>query len=102
MYLQRFEYRDGVPKEVVDAAWVEAFKVWAKYGNWGGVEKGVTLHQSYGSGAGGYGLIEVDDPEAFAQYQLFHLQNYGHAVNVTWEPIFDLAKAFASTIDSFR
>ena len=102
LYLQHFTYRDGVTKEALDAAWTEAFKVWAKSGNWGGVENGVTMLQSYGTGTAGYGVIEVEDADAFAVYQLFHMQNYADVVNITWEPIFDLGKAFQSTIDSFK
>ena len=76
LYLQHFTYRDGVTKEALDAAWTEAFKVWAKSGNWGGVENGVTMLQSYGTGTAGYGVIEVEDADTFAVYQLFHMQNY--------------------------
>ena len=100
MYLQRFAYRDGVAKSELDAAWNEAFKAFARSGNWGGVSKGVTHHHTYGTGWGGYILIEVDDHQTFSDYQAFHLQTYGHVVTVTWEPLFDMDRAFASTIES--
>lgn len=80
MYVHRFAVRDGVSKSELDAAWGVAFKAFARSGNWGGVEKGVTHKQSYGTAWGAYVLIEVDDPEAFDRYQVFHLQNYGHVV----------------------
>lgn len=69
VYLQRFVYRDGVSKSAIDEAWAEAFKTFARSGNWGGVDKGVTHRQTYGTGWGGYVLIEVEDPEAFGRYQ---------------------------------
>jgi hypothetical protein len=78
---------------------VETF---ARSGNWGGVDKGVTHRQTYGTGWGGYVLIEVEDPEAFGRYQAYHDQMYGHAVNVTWEPLFDLDRASEETIRSLR
>ena len=98
MYLQRFAYRDGVHKAELDQAWAEAFKTFAKTGNWGGVEKGVTHHQTYGTGWGGLVLIEVEDPDAFGRYQMFHNQTYGHVVHITFEPLWDMDKAFEPTI----
>jgi hypothetical protein len=71
MYLQRFVYGEGVTKAALDQAWGEAFKAFAQTGNWGNVDRGVKHHQSYGTGWGGYALIEVDDPEAFGRYQMF-------------------------------
>lgn len=41
MYLQRFVYGEGVTKAVLDQAWGEAFKAFAKTGNWGCVDSGV-------------------------------------------------------------
>jgi hypothetical protein len=102
MYIQRFAYRDGATKEAIDAAWAEGFKAVARSGNWGDVEKGVTHKQSYGTAWGGYVLFEVDDPEAFGRYQAFHLQAYGHVVNVTFEPVWDMDRAFADTVNSLR
>jgi hypothetical protein len=102
MYLQKFVYRDGVAKAEIDEAWASAFKAFARSGNWGGVEKGVSHQQTYGTGWGGYILLEVDDPDAFGAYQAFHLQTYGHAVHVTWEPLFDMDRAFADTIANLR
>jgi len=37
--------------------------------------------KTYGTGWGGYALIEVDDPEAFARYQVHHIQNYSHFIS---------------------
>lgn len=68
----------------------------------GGVDSGVTHHQSYGTGWGGYALIEVDDPEAFGRYQMFHNQTYGHVVHVTFEPLWDMDRAFDPTIASLK
>jgi hypothetical protein len=102
MYLQRFAYRDGVIKSELDQAWAESFKTFAKTGNWGGVDKGVTHHQTYGTGWGGLVLIEVEDPDAFGRYQAYHNQTYGHVVHVTWEPLFDMDRAFEETIRNSR
>ena len=98
MYLQHFAYRDGILKSELDAAWNEAFKAFARSGNWGGAPKGINHHHTYGTGTGGYILIDVDDHEAFADYQAFHLQTYGHVVTVTWEPLFDMDRTFAPVI----
>lgn len=98
MYLQRFAYRDGVTKSALDQAWAESFKTFARSGNWGGVDHGVKHHQTYGTGWGGYALIEVDDPDAFGRYQIHHNQTYGHVVQITWEPVFDMDRAFEETI----
>ena len=100
MYLQRFAYRDGVTKSALDQAWAESFKTFARSGNWGGVEHGVKHHQTYGTGWGGYALIEVDDPDAFGRYQIHH--NYGHVVQITWEPVFDMDRAFEETVRNAR
>jgi hypothetical protein len=102
MYLQRYAYRNGISKAEIDQAWNEAFRTFARSGNWGGVEKGVTHHQTYGTGWGGYVLIEVDDPEAFGRYQAHHNQTYGHAVHVTWEPLFDLDRAAEEVIRGLK
>jgi hypothetical protein len=102
MYLQRYAYRDGAGKAEIDQAWAEAFKTFAKSGNWGGVEAGVRHIQTYGTGWGGYVLIEVDDPEAFGRYQAHHNQTYGAAVVVTFEPLFDVDKTAEETIAALR
>jgi hypothetical protein len=102
MYLQRFAYRDGRSKADFDATWAEGFKAFARSGNWGGVDAGVTHHRTYGTAWGGYVLIEADDPEAFARYQAHHLQEYAHVVHVTWEPVYDMDAAFAPTIEQAR
>jgi hypothetical protein len=95
LYMQRFEYRGAVNKSEFDEAWSGALKAFAKSGNWGGVETGVRHIKTYGTGWGGYALIEVDDPEAFARYQVHHIQNYSHMVHLTFDPVFDLDRAFA-------
>jgi len=102
MYLQRFANRDGVSKSDLDQAWDEAFKAFAQTGNWGGVGAGVTHHQTYGTGWGGLVLSEVEDPEAFGRYQAFHNQTYGHVVQVTWEPLWDMDQAFEATIRDLK
>lgn len=102
MYLQRFAYRDGAGRVEVDQAWAEAFKAFAKSGNWGGVESGVRHAGTYGTAWGGYVLIEVDDPEAFGRYQAHHNQTYGHAVVITFEPLYDLDKAAEEAIAALR
>jgi hypothetical protein len=33
---------------------------------------------------------------------VFHLQNYGHVVRITYEPVYDMDSAFAETINSLR
>ena len=98
MYLHRFAYRDGVSKAELDQAWSEAFAAFARAGNWGGVEKGVTHHKTWGTAWGGYILLEVDDREAFARYQAHHLQTYGHVVHITFEPLYDMDAAFADAV----
>jgi hypothetical protein len=95
LYIQRFEYRGAISKTEFDQAWSGALQTLAKSGNWGGVEKGVRHLKNYGTGWGGYTLIEVDDPDAFARYQLHHVQNYSHLVHLTFDPVFDLDTAFA-------
>jgi hypothetical protein len=44
---------------------------------------------------GGYVLIDVDDPAAFAPNQLHHGMNYDHMVHLTFEPVYDLDAALA-------
>jgi hypothetical protein len=102
MYLQRFVYSAGVTKSALDQAWGEGFKAVARTGNWGDVDGGVTHHQTYGTGWGGYVLIEVEDPEAFGRYQAFHNDKYGHVVHVTWEPLWDMDRAFEATIRELK
>ena len=102
IYLQRFAYRDGITKSELDQAWAEGFKAFAEAGNWGGVDRGVTHHQTYGTGWGGFVLIEVEDPDAFGRYQAYHNQTYGHVVQVTWEPVFDMDRAFEETIRNLK
>ncbi|SFL37156.1 DUF3303 domain-containing protein [Geodermatophilus ruber] len=102
MYLHRFAYRDGVAKAEIDAAWAEAMRTFAKSGNWGGVERGITHHKTYGTSWGGYVLFEADDPEALARYQAYQLQHYAHAVEITIEPLYDMDSALADAIGSWR
>jgi hypothetical protein len=97
LYLQRFEYL-GSSKADFDQAWGVALQAFAKAGNWGGVEAGVRHVKSYGTGWGGYALVEVDDPAAFARYQAFHNENYGHVARNTFEPLFDLDAAMAEKV----
>ena len=95
-YLQRFEYRGAIDKAAFDAAWAVGNKAMADTGNWGNVQKGIKHHHAFGTGFGGYALIEAEDASAFDQYQLFHVNNYAHLVNITFEPLVDLDKAMYS------
>jgi hypothetical protein len=101
LYLQRFQYRAAAKSEF-DQAWTIALQTFAKSGNWGGAEAGVRHLKSYGTAWGGYVLIEVDDPDAFARYQLHHSLNYGHMVQITFEPIFDLDAALEQRVRQAR
>ncbi len=101
LYLQRFQYIGGSKAEF-DKAWSTALETFAKTGSWGGVEKGVAHIHTYGTGWGGYALIEVEDPEAFARYQAHHNQNYGHVAHITWEPLFDMDATFAPVIRTLK
>ena len=102
IYLQHFEYRGAIDKSAFDGAWAIANEAMAKTGNWGGVEKGVKHLHAYGTAAGGYALIEVEDPKAFEQYQLFHSTNYAHICRITFEPLTDLDAALAPTLAEIR
>jgi hypothetical protein len=102
LYLQRFENWGAVSKDDFDKTWGVALQTFAKTGNWGGVEKGVKHIRTYGTSWGGYALIEVDDPEAFARYQMHHYQNYGHLARVTFEPLSDMDAAFADTVRAIK
>jgi hypothetical protein len=97
LYLQRFEYRAATKSEF-DQAWGTALQTFARTGNWGGVESGVRHIKTYGTPWGGYALLEVDDADAFARYQLHHAMSYGHMAQVTFEPLFDLDAALASRV----
>ena len=102
MYLQRFEYRGAIDKSAFDEGWSIANDVMAKTGNWGGVKEGIKHIHAFGTSAGGYALIEVTDPKAFEQYQLFHVQNYSHFCTITFEPLIDLDAALAPTLAEIR
>ena len=47
-------------------------------------------------------MIEVEDPKAFEQYQLFHNTSYGHFCRITFEPLTDLDVALAPTIAELK
>jgi hypothetical protein len=40
----------------------------------------------------------VEDANAFARYQLHHSLNYGHMVQITFEPIFGLDAALEQRV----
>ena len=101
LYLQRFEYR-AAPKAEFDQAWGIALQTFARTGNYGGAEAGVRHIKSYGTAWGGYVLLEVDDADAFARYQLHHAMSYGHMADITFEPIFDLDAALAPRIAEIK
>ena len=90
LYMQRFEYRGAISKSEYDAAWAVANDVMTKTGNWGGVKSGIKHLSAFLTGWGGYGLIEVEDPKAFDQYQQFHVKNYSHMATITFDPVVDL------------
>ena len=75
LYLQRFEYRGAIDKASFDAAWGIANEAMARNGNWGNVQTGVKHLNGYGTAWGGYALLEVEDPKALEEYQLFHINN---------------------------
>jgi hypothetical protein len=102
LYVQRFENWSAVNKGEFDQVWGVALQTFANSGNWGGVEKGVRHIKTYGTSWGGYALIEVDDPDAFARYQAHHYQNYGHVARVTFEPVMDMDAMFAPTLAELR
>ena len=54
------------------------------------MEEGVKHIHGYGTADGAYALIEVDDPKAFDQYQMFHINNYSHFCRIRFEPLTDL------------
>ncbi len=83
--MQRFEYRGTVDRVALDTAWGIANQVMAKTGNRGGVKKGIKHLHGYGTAWGGYALIEVEDPRALEEYQLFHVNNHSHLVKITVE-----------------
>ena len=85
IYMQRFEYRGAVDKTAFDTAWGIANDVMAKTGNWGGMKKGIKHLHGYGTAWGGYALIEVEDPKALEEYQIFHTNNYSHLVKITFD-----------------
>jgi len=102
LYLQRFEYMGPIGKADFEQTWGEALQTFARTGNWGGVDKGVRHVHTYGTGWGGYALIEVDDPEAFGRYQAHHNQVYGRIARLTWEPLFDMDAAFEPVIQGMK
>ena len=102
LYLQRFEYRGAMDKAVFDKTWGVGLETFARTGNWGGVEKGVKHIKTYGTAWGGYALIEVEDPAAFAQYQMHHNNHYGHVARITFEPVFDMDAAFAPGVSDIK
>jgi len=101
VYLHTYRYK-GVLKSEVDHAWGAALEAFAKTGNYGNVESGVRHLKGWGTGWGGYVLVEVDDPKAFDRYQLFCNQNYGHVVHLTFEPLFDSDAALADAVSKLK
>ena len=90
LYVQRFESKNP-DKEAFDKCWDIANKAFKETGNWGNVPSGVKTLSALVTVWGGYGIIEVDDIEAFNSYQMFHVQNYSHAFDITFDPVGDLA-----------
>jgi len=102
LYLQRFEYRGAIGKAEFDQAWGVGLETFARTGNFGGVEKGLKHIRTYGTAWGGYVLLDVDDPAAFAQYQMHHTNSYSHLARITFEPVFDMDGAFAPAISQIK
>ncbi len=101
VYLHTYRYK-GVLKSEVDHAWGVALQALATTGNYGNVESGVRHLKGWGTGWGGYALLEVDDPKAFERYQLFCNQNYGHVVHATIEPLYDSDAALAEAVSKLK
>ena len=102
LYLQRFVYRGASDKATFDKAWAIANETMARTGNWGGVKKGLTHVHGYGTANGGYALLDVDDPAAFDEYQIYHTNNYSHMARITFEPMADLDAALAPVLAEIR
>ena len=101
LYMQKFENWGPVARDEFDGAWAVGLETFAKSGNWGGVENGVKHHGTYTTSWGGYVLLEVDDPQAFQQYQTHHYQSYAHYFKISFEPVVDADAAFAETVQRF-
>jgi hypothetical protein len=97
----RFEYRGPVSRSEFEEAWGEALRTFAGRAT-GAESKGVRHLRTYGTGWGGYALIEVDDAEAFGRYQAHHNQTYGRIAHISWEPLFDLDRTFEATIRDLK
>ena len=102
LYIQLFRNQGEVAKDVFNKEWGVALEAFAKSGNWGAVDKGVKHLGTYGTSWGGYVLLDVEDPEAFSQYIMFHYQNYGPTFQVTFEPVFDMDAALAPMIKDIK
>ena len=102
LYMQRFEYRGAVNKAEFDATWNAAHEIMATTGNWGGAKTGIKHLHGFGTSWGGYALIEVEDPQALVEYQMFHVSNYSHMVKVTFDPLVDLDEALAPMYAEIR
>ena len=90
LYVQRFETKNP-DKETFDKCWEIANKAFKETGNWGNVPSGVKTLYALVTAWGGYGLIEFEDVDAFNAYQMFHVQNYTHAFDITCDPVGDMA-----------
>src|SRR5438093_13766730 len=93
--MQHVVKRGEIDRDVFGATCGIAHDVMAKTGNWGGVKKGIKHLHGYGTSWGGFALIEVEDPQALVEYQLFHVNSYSHMVTITFEPLVDLDDALA-------
>ena len=102
LYLQRFEYRGAINKAAFDAAWSIGHEAVARTGNFGNVQTGVKHIHAHGTAWGGYVLLEVDDPKALEEYQLFHVNNYAHIVAITFEPLVDMDAAMAPIVAEIK
>ena len=90
LYVQRFQSKNP-DQEAFDKCWEIANEAFSKTGNWGNVASGIKTHLALVTVWGGYGLIEVEDPSAFNEYQMFHVQKYSAYFEITFDPVGDLA-----------
>lgn len=102
LYILRFEAWSAISRFEFDKTWSTALEAVAKTGNWGGVDKGIRHVGAYGTAWGGYVLFEAETPAAYAEYQMFHFNNFSHVARITIEPVIDLDAAFVPTIKEIR
>ena len=96
LYMQKFDNRGGIDKGEFDALWEVGLKAFRSTGNFGNVKDGIKTHGVYATTWGGYVLFEAATPEAFAEYQTYHYQNFGHQIKISFEPVVNMDAAFSA------